>query len=103
AVASPDVIAVTAGGTQVSFGALWERSGRLAAYLAGLGAGPGQMVGVCADRGTELVTALLGVLRAGAAFVPVDPAWPAERAGLVLADSQVMLAVGTGAALDELP
>jgi amino acid adenylation domain-containing protein len=103
AVASPDAIAVAAGRRQVSFGALWEQAGHLAGYLAGLGAGPGQVVGVCAERGTELVTALLGVLRSGAAFVPVDPAWPAERAGFVLADCGVLVVAGTSAALDELP
>ena len=61
---------------------------RIARRLVELGAGPGAMVGVLGERSVELVAALLGVLRAGAAYVPLDPEYPAERLGYMVADDR---------------
>ena len=83
----PDGVAVACGDEHVTFGELVARAGRLAGYLRGRGAGPDVVVGLCLERGTEMVTAVLGVLLAGAAYLPLDPGYPAGRAGFMLADS----------------
>ena len=81
------------GDSCVSYGELDARSGRLAGVLAGAGAGPERVVAVAMGRSAGLVTALLGVLKCGAAYLPVDPGDPAERAGLMLAGAGVVAVV----------
>ncbi|HEU0079944.1 MAG TPA: condensation domain-containing protein, partial [Longimicrobiaceae bacterium] len=85
----PDAPAVLAGGGVLRYGELDRRSDRLARGLRGRGVGPETPVGVCLERGPGLLVALLGVLKAGGAFVPLDPAHPADRTGHVLRDSAV--------------
>ncbi|HYQ68252.1 non-ribosomal peptide synthetase [Actinophytocola sp.] len=93
---TPDAIAVISGGTGLTFAEVDTGAARLAARLAEDGAGPGEVVALHLDRGPAMVTGLLAVLRTGAAFVPLDVAYPAERlrwmledagAGLVVSDS----------------
>src|SRR5262249_30377320 len=74
---------VDAAGRVLTYGELAEQSGRLAGLLQALGAGPETVVGVLAESSPELVVGLLGVLKAGAAYVPLDPSHPAERLGLI--------------------
>ena len=87
AAASPDAIAVSSDGVQLSYGALDSASSRLARLLIGRGASPESLVGVVMGRSAGLVTALLAVVKSGAAYLPVDPAYPAERVGFTLADA----------------
>ncbi|MEV4015117.1 condensation domain-containing protein, partial [Nonomuraea angiospora] len=89
--ACPDAVAVVSGGERLTYRELNARANRLAHHL--LGAGP--LVGVCLRRGPELVPALLGVLKSGAGYVPLDPAVPAERLGGMLSDSGVSVVVTT--------
>jgi len=84
---TPWAVAVACGGATFTYGALDARAERLALRLARLGAEPEARVGVCLERGLELVVALLAVLKAGAAYVPLDPEHPPERLGRMLADS----------------
>ncbi len=99
----PDAVAVCCDGVHVSYGELGARSGRLAALLVSRGAGPGRVVAVMAERSAGLVVALLGVLRAGAAYLPIDPAYPAERVAFMLADAGPVAVVADAGLLAGVP
>ncbi|MBT2440941.1 amino acid adenylation domain-containing protein [Streptomyces sp. ISL-36] len=79
AAADPHAVALVDGDTTVTYRSLVRRAGRLAHALRELGVAPGDRVGVCLDRGAELVVVLLAVLTAGAVYVPLDPTSPADR------------------------
>jgi amino acid adenylation domain-containing protein len=78
---------------RLSYRELNARANRLAHYLIKRGAGPETLVGVCLERSLELVVALLGILKSGAAYVPLDPAYPPERLALIASDAGVSLIV----------
>ena len=84
---TPGALAVECGDGALSYAELDERANRLARYLVSLGAGPERLVAVAMDRSAGLVVALLAVLKSGAAYLPVDPQYPAERIGYVLGDA----------------
>ncbi|GAB3893224.1 hypothetical protein GCM10029964_069650 [Kibdelosporangium lantanae] len=88
---SSDAVAVVHGSRSLTYEELVERSGAVAAYLSKCGVGSESVVAVAIPRSIELVVALWGVLRAGAAYVPVDPDYPAERRSFILADSGAVL------------
>ncbi|MFE1499985.1 condensation domain-containing protein, partial [Streptomyces albidoflavus] len=100
---SPEAVAVTFGGTELSYGELNARANRLARQLIGLGAGPERLVALALPRTEEMVVGLLAVLKSGAAYLPVDPAHPAERIELVLGDARPALLVTDTAIADRLP
>src|SRR5690606_584229 len=75
-----------------------ERAERLAACLRLLGARPERVVGVCLGRSVHLVVALLAVLKSGSAYLPLDPAYPAERLNLMLEDAGAFLLIGDATA-----
>ncbi|WP_399933384.1 non-ribosomal peptide synthase/polyketide synthase [Streptomyces kanamyceticus] len=102
-VRTPEAVAVVGEGVSVSFAELDARANRLARYLAAQGVGVESLVGLCLPRGVEAVVAVLAVWKAGAAYVPVDPGYPAERIGFMLADSGVALTLTTEEVLDDLP
>ncbi len=87
ALATPDAIALAAGGDTLTYAELDRRAGQLAARLREVGVRAESVVGVCLDRGPDLPVALLAVWKAGGAYVPVDPSQPADRMGYILADS----------------
>ncbi|HEY0553140.1 MAG TPA: amino acid adenylation domain-containing protein, partial [Thermoanaerobaculia bacterium] len=93
AAARPEAWAVGFGAERLSYGELDARANRLARHLRRLGVGPEVLVGLCVERSAAMVVALLGILKAGGAYVPLDPSHPAERLGLVLADSAVPVLV----------
>jgi amino acid adenylation domain-containing protein len=84
---APDAPALRFGGERVTYGELDARAGRIAHRLRALGAGPETRLALCLERAPEMIAAVLGVLKAGAAYVPLDPAYPAARLEYMLRDS----------------
>ncbi len=99
-VRTPDANAVTCQGVSMSYRDLDAETDRLAQLLAAAGAGPGQRVAMLLPRSTDAIVAMVAVVKAGAAYVPIDPAVPATRMQFVLADSKPV-AVLTNADLAE--
>ncbi|WP_191276428.1 AMP-binding protein, partial [Nocardiopsis terrae] len=90
---TPEATAVVCGDEAVSYGRLNARANRLARRLVEAGAGPERVVAVVLPRSVDLVVAVLGVLKSGAAYVPVDPEYPVERVRFMLEDSAPVAAV----------
>jgi amino acid adenylation domain-containing protein len=95
AAARPDRTAVVFDGDRLSYAELNRRANQLARLLHGRGVGGGALVGVALERSLDMVVALLGVQKAGAAYVPVDPRFPADRLQFMLADSGVAALIAT--------
>ncbi|MET8579604.1 amino acid adenylation domain-containing protein [Streptomyces collinus] len=91
--ATPDAVALRHADTTVSYAELDALADRFARRLAQLGAGPETTVGVLLDRGPDLVAVLLGIWRAGAAYVPIDPAYPDHRIAYMLDQTATTLVV----------
>ncbi|MGI5152105.1 amino acid adenylation domain-containing protein [Plantactinospora sp. CA-294935] len=94
---TPDAVAVAVGDAELTYRELDERADRLAGLLGDLGVAPGDHVVISLDRSAELLVAVLGVLKAGAVFVPVDPAYPRERLAYVLSDTGAQALIGSAA------
>jgi amino acid adenylation domain-containing protein len=90
---TPNAIAVRAPGTRATYAALNRRANQLARHLRDQGVGPGMLVGICLDRSVDLVASLLGVLKTGAAYVPLDPGFPAARLDYMAEHSGLALVV----------
>ncbi len=88
---APQALALSCGDTHLSFGALDARANRIARLLAARGVRPGALVALYLERSPDLVAALLGILKAGAAYLPLDPAAPAQRLALIIADADADL------------
>ncbi|HYR10531.1 MAG TPA: condensation domain-containing protein, partial [Longimicrobium sp.] len=103
---TPDAVAIEFENETLSYAALNARANRLAHHLRRLHVGPDARVGICLERGPEMIAALLAILKAGGACVPLDPAYPADRLRYMLEDSAPMALVtqsslaGTFAGLD---
>ena len=85
---TPDAVAVVFEDEQLTYGELDRRANQLAHHLQAMGVGPDVCVGICMERSPELVVAILGILKAGGACVPLDPAYPLERLTFMLEDIQ---------------
>ncbi|MFI9009949.1 non-ribosomal peptide synthase/polyketide synthase [Actinosynnema sp. NPDC053489] len=94
---TPDVVAVTCEGRALTYAELDDRANRLAHVLAGRGAAPERYVALRLPRSIDLVVAVLGVLKAGAAYLPIDPSYPADRVAGMVEDARPVLT------LTELP
>ncbi len=93
---TPGAVALEHGDERVTYAELHARAGRLARRLAEAGVEPGDRVGLLMERSTPLVAAMLGTLRAGAAYVPLDPTHPADRLRVVLGDAGVRVLLAAG-------
>ncbi|MFZ5915510.1 MAG: non-ribosomal peptide synthetase, partial [Chloroflexota bacterium] len=87
----PEAIALSFEGQALTYGELNARANQLAHYMSKLGVGPETIVGLCVERSPEMVVGLLGVMKAGGAYLPLDPDYPEERLAYMLADSQAGL------------
>ncbi|RRQ65272.1 non-ribosomal peptide synthetase, partial [Streptomyces griseofuscus] len=95
---TPDAVAVVFEDLKLSYGEVNERANRLARLLVEQGAGPERFVAVALPRSADLVAALLAVLKTGAAYVPIDPDYPADRIAYILEDARPMSVItGYGA------
>jgi amino acid adenylation domain-containing protein/FkbM family methyltransferase len=100
---SPTATALVCGEARLSYAELNERAERLAKQLRRLKVGPESLVGLLCDRSAELIVGLLGILKAGAAYVPADPAYPRQRLRQIFADADCRLLVTQQKVLDALP
>ncbi|MBI4902902.1 MAG: LLM class flavin-dependent oxidoreductase [Acidobacteria bacterium] len=100
---TPRATAVLFEETSRSYDQLNRDANRMGHYLRELGAGPDGLVAICLERSQDLMTAIMGTLKSGAAYVPLDPAYPAERIALMLEDSQAALLVTQSHLVGRLP
>ncbi|MDM0115085.1 amino acid adenylation domain-containing protein [Variovorax sp. J22R133] len=103
AASRPDAPAVTCDGVTISFGELDQRANRIAHRLRAAGAGRDQLVAVGMERSIDMVVALLAVLKSGAAYLPIDLAYPRARLEFVLGDAQPVAILTSSASQAELP
>jgi non-ribosomal peptide synthetase component F len=97
---TPERTAVRFGATTLTYRDLDARANRLAQALRIRGVGRGQRVGLCVERGTDMLAAVLGILKAGAAYVPLDPMFPQERLRFMAEDAELTLLVSSSALVD---
>jgi len=102
-VKSPDAIVLVFEDAQLTCGEFKARTNQLASYLNRNQVGAEGQVGICMERSLEMVIAVVGVLKAGAAYVPIDPAYPAERQSFMLQDCQASVLLSTMHLQERLP
>ncbi|MFD0727554.1 non-ribosomal peptide synthetase [Lysobacter brunescens] len=100
---TPQAVAVVQGDAVVSYAELDAQAGAVAARLRAHGVGPGAMVGLYLERTPRMLAALLGVLKAGAAYVPLDPGFPRERIACMLEDAAAPVVIADAAIASQLP
>ena len=100
---TPDALALVDQDERVSYRELDRRANRLANHLRSLDAGPATLVGVCLPRTSDMVTAILAVLKTGAAYVALDPAYPRERIAFMVADAAMPIVVTHSAVAAHIP
>ncbi len=100
---TPDRVAVSWDGGSLTFAEVDARANQLANYLIGLGVRPHARIGICMERSPEMVIGLVAAAKAGCAYVPVDPEYPAERKAWLLEDSAAPVVLTLGRMADELP
>ncbi|HVT17364.1 MAG TPA: amino acid adenylation domain-containing protein [Thermoanaerobaculia bacterium] len=99
----PAAVAACCGGESLTYGELNRRANQLAHLLCDRGVGPQTVAGVCMERSLDLVVGVLGILKAGAAYLPLDAAYPAERLAFMLAEAQVPVLLSQARVAPDLP
>ncbi|WP_372422067.1 non-ribosomal peptide synthetase [Salinarimonas chemoclinalis] len=97
---TPDAPALVAGNGRMTYAELDAAANRLAHALVAKGVAPGDLVGLCTEKSTATVVAMLAVMKAGAAYVPLDPSYPAERIRTMTEDARLGLVLGWGKGVD---
>jgi amino acid adenylation domain-containing protein len=100
---NPDAIAVVFGEQKLTYSELNSKANQLAHYLRSFGIGPEILVGVCVERSLEMIIGMLGVIKSGGAYVPMDPSYPLERLSYMLEDAQIPVLLTQEHLLDQLP
>jgi amino acid adenylation domain-containing protein len=100
---TPDAVAIIFEQQQLTYRELNHRANQLAHYLQSLGVKPESLVGICLERSLEMVIGLLGIFKAGAAYVPLDPTYPADRVTYILSNSAAKFLLTTSNLLASLP
>jgi len=100
---NPDAVAATYEGQQFTYQQLNQRANQLSRYLLELGVGPDVPVGICMERSLEMVLGIMGALKAGGAFLPLDPAYPPERLAYMIEDSGIPVLLTQQAIVENLP
>lgn len=99
----PNAVAVVWNKHRLTYREINARANRIASHLRKLGAGPGVLVGICLERTADMVAALLGILKSGAAYVPLDPNYPKDRLAVILEDAQISILLTQSSLLAGLP
>ena len=100
---TPDAVAVVFGDESLTYRELDTRANQLAHHLRGLGVGPEVVVGLCVERSLAMMVGLIGILKAGGAYLPLDPDYPPERLGFMLADAGAPVLVTQAALRERIP
>ena len=100
---TPDAVAVTIEGRSLTYAELNTAANRIAHRLRAQGVGPETLIGICAERSMELVAGLLGVLKAGGAYLPLDPEYPADRLAFMVTDADAPVVLVQAHLRDVLP
>ncbi|MCE9606887.1 MAG: LLM class flavin-dependent oxidoreductase [Planctomycetia bacterium] len=100
---TPDAVAVVFENRSLTYAKLNERAGRLAAHLQTLGVGPDRLVGIHLERSEKLVVAVLAVLKAGGAYLPLDPNYPDDRLAFMIDDAAAPVIITERETIDRLP
>jgi non-ribosomal peptide synthetase component F len=100
---TPDAIAVAFDNQKLTYEQLDRRANQLAHYLQDIGVKPEVLVGICCERSIEMVVGLLGILKSGGVYVPIDPTYPSERLNYIINDAAVEILLTQKALRDRLP
>ncbi|MBW4428107.1 MAG: amino acid adenylation domain-containing protein [Nostoc desertorum CM1-VF14] len=100
---TPDAVAVVFENQSLTYAQLNRRANQLAHYLRSIGVETETLIGLSVERSLEMIIALLGILKAGAAYIPLDPEYPDERLRFMISDSQVSLLLTQATLLKKLP
>ena len=100
---TPEAIALVFDRQRLTYRELNQRANQMAHFLRGLGVGPEVLVAICVERGIEMIAGLLGILKAGGGYVPLDPNYPKERLALMLEDAGAAILLSQAKLLERLP
>ncbi len=100
---TPDAIAVVSKERQFTYAELNARANQLARFLKRFGVGPDSLVGLCVERSPEMIVGILGILKAGAGYVPLDPTYPSDRLSFMVQDANIFVLLTQSRLLDALP
>ncbi|WP_407885538.1 non-ribosomal peptide synthetase, partial [Scytonema sp. NUACC26] len=100
---TPDAVAVVFESEQLTYWELNAKANQLAHYLRSLGVKPEVLVGICVERSLNMVIGLLAILKAGSAYIPLDPSYPQERLAFILKDTQVSVLLTQTSLLEAIP
>ena len=99
---TPDAVAVVYEAEQLSYDELNRRANQLAHYLQKLGVGPEVKVGLCVERSLEMIIGLLGVMKAGGAYLPLDAGYPQDRLAYMIEDGECPITITTSGTREKL-